>query len=76
MDIITVMSIISWAVAILNEPVPNIAAIDQILIPEILDGRAGRNRGTGRLQVAAIDDRSAVLAWLARYADSPATLSS
>jgi len=56
--------------------VSNIATIDQILIPATLDGRSGRNRGSGRLQISATDDRSAVLAWLARYADSPATLAS
>ncbi len=53
-----------------------VTTIDQIVIPERLDGRAGRNRGTGRQQISAPDDRSAVLAWLARYADSPATLAS
>ena len=46
------------------------------MVPERLDGRTGRNRGVGRMQIAAEDDRSALLAWLARYADSPATLSS
>lgn len=46
------------------------------MVPERLDGRAGRNRGVGRVQIAAEDDRSALLAWLARYADSPATLAS
>ncbi|MGL6205574.1 MAG: tyrosine-type recombinase/integrase, partial [Giesbergeria sp.] len=33
-------------------------------------------RPQGLPQVAANDDRSAVLAWLARYKDSPATLAS
>ncbi len=37
---------------------------------------AGRNRAATPGQLAAVDDRSAVLAWLARYADSPATLAS
>lgn len=46
------------------------------MAPQQLAGRAGRNRGRGRMQIAAEDDRSAVLAWLARYADSPATLAS
>jgi len=36
----------------------------------------GRNRTGTTGQLAAVDDRSAVLAWLARYADSPATLAS
>ncbi|WP_212745188.1 hypothetical protein [Hydrogenophaga sp. 2FB] len=54
----------------------DITTIDQIVVPERLDGRAGRNRGGGRQQIAAVDDRSAVLVWLARYVDSPATLAS
>lgn len=53
-----------------------LTTIDQIVVPERLDGRAGRNRGAGRQQISAADDRSAVLAWLARYVDSPATLAS
>lgn len=44
--------------------------------PSDVDGRSGRNRGIGQLHIDAVDDRSAVLAWLARYADSPATLAS
>lgn len=59
-----------------NHAVPNIVPFDQLAVPPHLDGRAGRNRGAGRMQLAAEDDRSAVLAWLARYADSPATLAS
>lgn len=55
---------------------PDIAPIDQLLVPEHLDGSTGRNRGTGRMQIGAQDDRSAVIAWLARYIDSPATLAS
>lgn len=54
----------------------DIVPIDQLLVPEHLDGGTGRNRGTGRMQIGAKDDRSAVLAWLARYTDSPATLAS
>lgn len=49
---------------------------DQLVIPTHLDGSRGRNRATSPGQLAATDDRSAVLAWLARYADSPATLAS
>lgn len=55
---------------------PDIVTIDRLTPPQRLDGSAGRNRGIGRMQIAAIDDRSAVLAWLARYVDSPATLAS
>ena len=53
-----------------------VALIDQTLISPHLTGREGRNRSHARSQVVANDDRSAVLAWLARYADSPATLAS
>jgi len=56
--------------------VPKIVPINQLAVPPGLDGRAGRNRGASRMQITAEDDRSAVLAWLARYADSPATLAS
>lgn len=45
-------------------------------MPAHLSGRDGRNRAVGVAQIAADDDRSAVLAWLAQYADSPATLAS
>lgn len=47
-----------------------------IVLPSHLSGERGRNRASGLPQVAADDDRSAVLAWLARYKDSPATLAS
>ena len=53
-----------------------IAPIDQTLISPHLTGQDGRNRSHARSQVAADDDRSAVLTWLARYVDTPATLAS
>lgn len=53
-----------------------LVTLDQMMVPAQLDGSRGRNRASSRSQLAAIDDRSAVLAWLARYADSPATLAS
>ncbi|MGH8856849.1 MAG: tyrosine-type recombinase/integrase [Polaromonas sp.] len=53
-----------------------VVRLDELAIQAHLDGSRGRNRATSRSQLAAIDDRSAVLAWLARYADSPATLAS
>jgi len=56
--------------------VSDLVTLDHLSIPEALTGRVGRNRATGRCQIGAEDDRSAVLAWLARYVDSPATLSS
>lgn len=48
----------------------------QQVAPAALDGRRGRNRAASPGQLAAADDHSAVLAWLARYTDSPATLAS
>lgn len=48
----------------------------QQVAPATLDGRRGRNRAASPGQLAAADDHSAVLAWLARYIDSPATLAS
>ncbi len=52
----------------------DLVTLDLLQIPAAMSGSAGRNRGAGRAQIAAADDRSAVLAWLARYADSPRTL--
>ena len=43
--------------------------LEEIPLPARLDGRQGRNRGQGMVQLSAQDDRAAVLAWLARYAE-------
>jgi site-specific recombinase XerD len=51
-------------------------ALQALPIPATLNGSQGRNRAATRGQLSAPDDRSAVLAWLARYVDSPATLAS
>lgn len=56
--------------------VPDLVPIDRLSMPAELRGHVGRNRSTALAQIQADDDRSAVLAWLARYADSPATLAS
>ncbi|QNK67242.1 tyrosine-type recombinase/integrase [Variovorax sp. PAMC26660] len=53
-----------------------LVSLDQMMVPVHLDGSRGHNRAAGRSQLAAADDRGAVLAWLARYSDSPATLAS
>lgn len=45
-------------------------------LPAIFSGALGRNRADGRSQIMAKDDQSAVMAWLARYTSSPATLAS
>ena len=50
--------------------------LESLVLPPNLSGECGRNRAQGLPQVAANDDRSAVVAWLARYQDSPATLAS
>ncbi|WOI45371.1 site-specific integrase [Acidovorax sp. BLS4] len=50
--------------------------LEGLVLPRHLSGERGRNRAQGVPQVAANDDRSAVLAWLARYKDSRATLAS
>lgn len=54
----------------------SLVTLDQLVVPAHLDGSRGRNRVPSPGQLSATDDRSAVLAWLARYADSPATLAS
>lgn len=50
------------------------APLEYVVIGDELSGRQGTNRAGGRRQVAADTDREAVLAWLARCADSPNTL--
>lgn len=50
--------------------------LGELAISPHLDGHRGRNRAASPGQLSAVDDRSAVLAWLARYADTPATLAS
>jgi len=51
------------------------APLETLAILDALSGRDGSNRSrAGHCQIAADTDRDAVLAWLARYADSPNTL--
>lgn len=57
-------------------PQQSLVSLDQLVISPRLDGTRGRNRALSGSQLSAGDDRSAVLAWLARYADSPSTLAS
>jgi hypothetical protein len=52
-------------------PIEDLAAVDEL--PH-LSGRQGTNRAAGHRQISADTDRQAVLAWLARCADSPNTL--
>lgn len=74
MDITTLMSINLGVASPGLIEVPALVPIDHLLLPPQLSGSNGRNRAHGKAQIEAADDRSALLAWLARYADSPATL--
>jgi integrase/recombinase XerD len=56
--------------------VSDLVPLDRLPIPPDLSGTRGRNRAASLAQIGADDDRSAVLAWLARYANSRATLAS
>lgn len=56
--------------------VNSLLTLDLLVIPAALDGSQGLNRAPTQGQLSARHDREAVMAWLARYADSPATLAS
>ena len=56
--------------------VAHLEPLEGLVLPLHLSGERERNRRQGLPQVAANDDRTAVLAWLACYRDSPATLAS
>ncbi|MGM9480277.1 tyrosine-type recombinase/integrase [Roseateles sp. NT4] len=60
-----------------TEPVgaPALASLGDVVMIDTLTGKTGTNRShSGRSQISADTDQAAVLAWLARYADSPNTL--
>ncbi|SPS03047.1 tyrosine-type recombinase/integrase [Cupriavidus taiwanensis] len=63
------------------EPMESLAAplptpLERLQLPPALSGAAGSNRAPATAtRIAAADDLAAVTAWLARYADSPATVS-
>ena len=49
--------------------------LEKLDVLDVLSGRGGTNRSrAGHRQLTADTDRDAVLAWLARYVDSPSTL--
>jgi integrase/recombinase XerD len=48
--------------------------IEDVVVVDALSGRTGSNRSPGHRQISADTDREAVMAWLARSADSPNTL--
>ncbi|MGF6871145.1 tyrosine-type recombinase/integrase [Paraburkholderia sp. MM5477-R1] len=53
------------------------APLETLAIPAALDGRTGSNRAIGgHAQIAAANDLEAIQAWLARFADKPATFDS
>lgn len=54
----------------------NVAKTSKALELDVPPGKSGKNRSIGKSQLSAITDSEAVLAWLARYADSPATWAS
>lgn len=52
-----------------------LARLGEIAVLDALSGQSGTNRSrAGHRQISADTDQEAVLAWLARYADSPNTL--
>ncbi|MBP0630547.1 tyrosine-type recombinase/integrase [Cupriavidus sp. AcVe19-1a] len=63
------------------QPLESLAAplptpLERLQLPAALSGAAGSNRApASATRIAAADDLAALTAWLARYADSPATVS-
>ncbi|WP_427309101.1 tyrosine-type recombinase/integrase [Cupriavidus sp. H39] len=63
-----------------SPPTPGLVAalptpLEQLRLPPALSGRDGSNRAPATAtRIAATDDLAAVTAWLARYVDSPATV--
>lgn len=56
-------------------PVASPPRLEEVVVLDALSGRLGSNRSRhGHCQIAADTDRDAVLAWLARYSDSPNSL--
>jgi len=57
-------------------PAPPLTPLEHLRLTPALSGAAGSNRAPANAtRIAAADDLAAVTAWLARYADSAATLS-
>ena len=56
---------------------PEVAKKPEISLDKLPSSKLGKNRSpAAKSQLSAKDDNQAVLAWLARYADSPATFAS
>jgi integrase len=57
--------------------IASIQTVESLVIPEMLDGRDGTNRGdTANSQLSARNDLDAVRAWLSNYADTKTTFDS
>lgn len=58
-------------------PIPAIAPLELVHLPDYLDGRTGSNRSTlGHAQIAAQTDVAALKAWLGRFLDTRTTFDS
>ncbi|WP_408128217.1 tyrosine-type recombinase/integrase [Paraburkholderia strydomiana] len=57
-----------------DAPLVAVQPVESLVVPEILDGRDGTNRGAaGGSQLSATNDLDAVRAWLSNYADTRTT---
>jgi len=57
-----------------NAQLAAVQPVESLVVPEILDGRDGTNRGAvGGSQLSATNDLDAVRAWLSNYADTKTT---
>lgn len=55
-------------------PIPAVAPLELVRLPDHLDGRLGSNRLTlGHAQIAAQTDIDALKAWLGRFLDTRTT---
>jgi integrase len=59
---------------VFNAQLAVVQPVESLVVPEILDGRDGTNRGAiGGSQLSATNDLDAVRAWLSNYADTKTT---
>src|SRR5471032_1297854 len=55
-------------------PITSVQPVESLVVPAVLDGRDGTNRGdVENSQLSARDDLEAVRAWLANYANTKTT---
>ena len=63
--------------AISRNRTSQLAPLERVIVPSMLDGSAGSNRSTARsAQIAADNDVDAIKAWLARFLDKQTTFDS